>query len=222
VPEAVGAFVAEQRREHGLTLDQIARVARAQGASWSASSIGNIERGQASLSLTAMLQLALALGSLTGRDLKLSDLLGDAEALLLGSPDQSAMKRAWFDRALAGAAVTVSADDLDWSEADDRGDDLAGEVAFADMQRARLDQLVEQSRTPREPPFSRSGSLAEERAAKRLGIPVARLQALAEELWSRPLEDESHRRAGPGSTPQSRGRVTRVLVDELRARLEAE
>lgn len=75
---------------------------------------------------------------------------------------------------------------------------------------------------PPEPVLPRSGSLAEDRAAKTLDIDIARLQQLAEELWTRSLEEESHRRAGPGSTPQARGRVTRVLVDEIRERLRTE
>jgi hypothetical protein len=60
------------------------------------------------------------------------------------------------------------------------------------------------------------GSLAEERAAKKLGISTAQLRKLALNLWAHSLEEESSRRAGSDSTPQARGRVTRLLVDELR------
>lgn len=94
-----------------------------------------------------------------------------------------------------------------------------------DEKHGQVDQLLEQSQTPPEPPRRTShrnsaGSLAEERAAKKLGISTTRLRQLADDLWGRALEEESSRRVRPGSTPQARGRVTRILVDELRAALE--
>ncbi|GAA4705867.1 hypothetical protein GCM10025781_26500 [Kocuria gwangalliensis] len=63
-------------------------------------------------------------------------------------------------------------------------------------------------------------SLAEQRAAKKLEIDPAELRHWASELWGRGLEDESARRAGPDSSPQARGRVTRLLVDEIRTAIE--
>jgi hypothetical protein len=85
----------------------------------------------------------------------------------------------------------------------------------------RVAQFLEQSQMPPERMSPNSaqeavGSLAEERAAKKLGISIARLRQLALALWARSLEEESFRRAGLDSTPQARGRVTRVLVDEIR------
>lgn len=210
---AVGAFVAEVRREHGATLDQVARFGRLYGATWSASSIANVERGQASMTLTTMLQLALALGDVAGRPFALSDLLGDADVLALGRHE---LNRSWFDRMLAGEPLSVSPDD---------------DPAFAVPTESRaseksIDQgrlveaLLDASREPAERP-SRDGSLAETRAAGRLGIAVDELQALAQRLWGDSLEAESARRAGPASTPQARGRATRLLVDELRRELDA-
>lgn len=108
-----------------------------------------------------------------------------------------------------------------------------GESLTAEEQRAALDQTLEESQMPPEPPcqeieagvVSQSTgeptevppTLAEKRAAKALEIPARELQRRAQRLWGRTLEDESSRRAGPGSSPQSRGRVTRVLVSEVRA-----
>lgn len=225
IPAAVGAYVARVRQEHGLTLDQIAQTARVYGARWSASSVGNIERGQSSLTITNMLLLALSLGSLTGRPLKLADLLGGAEALDLTPGSSSSLKRDWFDAMLGGAKVRVSIEDFDWFDSGDEPseEDLAvSEMSGREMTPAEKDaqfrQLVDQSQMPPEP-YSRSrptGSLVEERAANKLGISLSRLQSCSNVLWGRSLEEESHRRAGPGSTPQARGRVTRILVDELR------
>ena len=86
-------------------------------------------------------------------------------------------------------------------------------------------QLLDQSQMPPEPATRNpakgdAGSLAEERAAKKLGISIAQLRQLALDLWARSLEEESSRRAGTDSTPQARGRATRVLVDEIRGSMK--
>lgn len=242
VPAAVAAFVSRIRREYGLTLDQVAGAARSNGASWSASSVSNIERGQASLTLPTLLYLALALGDLIGRPLTLSDLLGDAEALSLVADGRYSMKRTWVDAALKGAQVVMTdhrpIDSLDLENDTDVDESFEDEVLhkmreMGDRELTRpenhdaLAQHLEESQMPPEPTRRSTtrggaGSLAEERAAKKLGISTARLRQLAHSLWARPLEDESARRAGPGTTPQSRGRVTRVLVDEIRAFIKEE
>lgn len=240
IPSAVGAFVTRVRREHGLTLDQIAGAARSYGAGWSASSVRNIERGQASLTLPTLLLLALALGHLMGRPLKLSDLLGDSEVLALAADNQYPVDRSWIDSTLRGEEVTVGegtqADALDAEHDDGVEEGLEDEVLRTlremrgrkltrEQRHGHLDQLVEQAQMPPEPnrrlrDRRPAASLAEERAAKKLGISAAHLRQLAHDLWARPLEDESSRRAGPDSTPQARGRVTRVLVDEMRESLK--
>ena len=239
ISTAVGAFVSQVRREHGLTLDQIARAARSYGASWSASSVSNIERGQASLTLPTLLLLALALGDLLEEPLTLSALLGEVEVLTLASGGQHPVKRSWVDGVLKGAEVTMSS--VDRVDRVDTEDDHEVDEGFEDevlrrmretrgreaTRAERADQvahLLDQSQMPpesatRNPARGDAGSLAEERAAKKLGISLDRLRQLAVGLWARSLEEESSRRAGPDSTPQARGRVTRVLVDELRASL---
>lgn len=237
ISTAVGAFVSQIRREQGLTLDQIARAARSYGASWSASSVSNIERGQASLTLPTLLLLALSLGDLLGRPLTLSALLGDAGVLTLVAGGEYPVKRSWVDGVLKGAGVTMDSDERDLAESDHEVDEeLEAEVLRKmremrgrEMTRAedydQVAQLLEQSQMPVEWPSRNStqegaGSLAEERAAKKLGISIARLRQLALDLWARSLEEESSRRAGTDSTPQARGRVTRVLLDEIRATMK--
>ena len=187
LPAAVGAFVAQMREEHELTFDQIARTARQFGANWSASSVRNIERGQATLTLPTLMHLALALSGPAGRPLRLIDLLGDAKTVAFGRGID--LTREAFERALSGEPVTLTPDDL--SEVQHHRKEVGGQPA----------------------------SLAEQRAAHKLGIDAPRLQRLALELWQKPLEDEARRRAGEGSTPQARGRVTRLLLDEIRQHL---
>ncbi|KGJ78556.1 hypothetical protein GY21_06965 [Cryobacterium roopkundense] len=233
ISAAVGGFLARIRRERGLTLDQIARAARSYGASWSASSVSNIERGQASLTLPTLLLLALALGDLLEEPLPLSALLGDVEALTLVAGSQYPVERSWVDGVLNGAEVIRrSVDSVDAEDDEEIDEELEAEVLrrMREMRgreatRAEVDaqvaQLLDESQLPpesatRNPAKGDAGSLAEERAAAKLGVSTARLRRLALDLWAHSLEEESSRRAGSGSTPQARGRVTRVLVEEVR------
>ena len=237
IAAAVGAFVSQVRRERGLTLDQIARAARSYGASWSASSVSNIERGQASLTLPTLLLLALALGDLLEEPLTLSALLGDVEVLTLVAGGQYPVERSWVDGVLNGAEVIRrSVDSVDAEDDEEIDEQLEAEVLRRmretrgrEATRAeRADQvahLLDQSQMPPEPAIRNpsrgdASSLAEERAAKKLGISLDRLRQLAVGLWARSLEEESSRRAGTDSTPQARGRVTRVLVDEIRGSMK--
>jgi transcriptional regulator with XRE-family HTH domain len=237
ISAAVGAFVSQVRRENGLTLDQIARAARSYGASWSASSVSNIERGQASLTLPTLLLLALALGDLLEQPLTLSALLGDVEVLTLVSGGQHPVKRSWVDGVLNGAEVTRSSvESVDAEDDHEVDEELEAEVLRKMRERRgreatraegadQVAHLLDQSQMPPEPATRNpakgdAGSLAEERAAKKLGISIARLRQLTLFLWARSLEEESSRRAGTDSTPQARGRVTRLLIDEIRRSME--
>ncbi|MHB1328059.1 MAG: hypothetical protein ACYC2K_07640 [Gemmatimonadales bacterium] len=90
---------------------------------------------------------------------------------------------------------------------------------------AHVDALWEALNEPPEPgefrrPRRPRLSLAESRAAKKLGVRPLEIQQRAIALWGRSLEAEALDRAGADSTPQARGRVTRVLVDEIRESME--
>lgn len=198
--DAVAKFLREQRQTHGLTLDQIAGAARERGATWSSSTVSNLERGQATLGLPVLIYLALALGSMTGRELTIADLLGDAESIAL-TPNSAPVDREWLDSVLRGAALKPSTEAvaIDYAE-----------KSHMDGIRAARDHVD---------PINERGvalvSLAEERAAKKLDTYPEEVQAWSEHLWGMSLEQESARRAGPGTTPQKRGRITRNLIQEI-------
>lgn len=212
------------RETHGLTLDQVAQAGRRYGATWSASSVRNLERGQASIPLPTLIHLALALGDLTGRPLTLSDLFGEAQAVSLDADDRIQVTRTWLDRMLAGQPLTITPDDIPWiaHDGDEPGSQLSVETQHTEGGISdALDELIEQSQIPPEPNWAQmdsrqTPSLAEKRAAEKLNIRPAELQQRAIQLWGRPLDEESTRRSGPGSSPQARGRVTRRLMDEIR------
>lgn len=192
--DTVAEVVRSFRRSRGLSLDAIASAGRRYGATWSASSIGNIECGQASLTLPTLLQLALALGELSGEPLKLVDLLGPA-AVAVDKPEVippgQPVPLSWVERALSGDTVELTA---------------------ADYQQAQCASGV-MGIYPN--PGVRAPSLVEYRAAKKLGLTAEELQQQSTRLWGRSIEEEAFDRAGSGSTPQARGRVTRLLVTEL-------
>jgi len=192
IADAVGDFLRSWRAAHGVTLAEVATEAHLFGARWSASSVSNIERGQAALTLPVLLILALTLGRLSGEPMKLSALLGDVEAVnvpFAGHPEKPAL-RSWIDGALSGDVVELTSAD--------HGNTVSLAVSPHDAVAAT-------------PP-----TLAETRAAKRLGISTRDLRLRAYSLWGRPLEQEVADLAGGLATPQARGRVTRRLTEEIR------
>lgn len=231
--DAVGAFLRGYRQTHRITLDSIAQVSREFGATWSLSSVQAIEGGKAAPTLPTLLTLALVLGRLSGEPLRLVDLLGTAEVLdrpYVDTPDQPVL-RSWVERALSGYSVELTDADYkhaherpaaEWDEGLERAAALHGSERLTEEQRRdQVDALWEAMNEPPEPDDHRSprlprASLAESRAAKKLGMGPLELQRRAIQVWGRPLEVEALSRVGANSTPQARGRVTRVLVDEIR------
>lgn len=230
--EAVGTFLRLYRREHGLTLESVAQLGREFGATWSLSSVQAIEAGRAAPTLPTLLTLALVLGRLSGEPLRLADLLGAAEALerpYVDRPDQPVL-RAWVDRALSGGSVELTDADYDhargcpteaWGAHQDLAIAQRGSGPLTADERhahvdARWEAMIEPPEAARRPsPRHPRISLAESRAAKKLGIRPLEVQQRAIQLWGHSLETESLARAGVDSTPQARGRVTRVLVEEI-------
>ena len=237
--DAVGAFLRGYRQTHRITLDSIAQVSREFGATWSLSSVQAIDGGKAAPTLPTLLTLALVLGRLSGEPLRLADLLGSTELLdrpYVDRPDQP-VRRTWVARALSGERVELT--EADFEHAHERpvgewDDDLELERAIAqrgsgpmtaEERHARVDALWDAMNEPPEPGEYRSPrrprvSLAESRAAKKLGMRPLELQRRAIQMWGRPLEVEALSRAGANSTPQARGRVSRLLVDEIRESVE--
>lgn len=202
---AVGRFLRSYRASHSLTLDAVARAGREFGAKWRLSSVQSIEDGTASPTLPTLLTLALALGWLTGEPLRLSDLLGDAERLDRPGPRGRPVSRAWVDQALSGAPIATPP-----ATGSDRLPYWGHLEVPIDTQRERYLREV-----------YRGASQAEYRAATQLGCHPSDVQFVAMMMWGgRTIDEESARRAGEGASPQKRGRITRQLIEEMRATRE--
>jgi hypothetical protein len=63
--------------------------------------------------------------------------------------------------------------------------------------------------------------LAEERAARRLGISPADVDMHANALWGTTLTEHRDALAGPNANGQTRGRITRQLIDQIRDRADS-
>ena len=219
IASALGDFLASYRTKHGLTLDDVARTSRSYGARWSASSVRNIESGRAVTSLPNILCLGLALNDLTGETLTLPDMLGDAKHFFGPTGFDLPVTREWVHSALTGEPLTLQVAD----------EHLKGGTKLADEIIQDIPRKFE--KTVRELPYGidwrevegfsskdNKSTLAEERAARKLGIKLSSLQIWAKHLWNQPFDDESTKRAeltGKPITPQLRGAMSRELIREL-------
>lgn len=218
--ESIGRHIASLRAAHGLTLDNIATEGRKWGMTWTTTSIRNFEAGKFALTLQNLTGLATALSKLTGTPLRISDLLGDAADVGEGFPqrvpaeDIGHLTREWLEEVLRGEPVAPGVSSY-----------TGGEAWSQQAMTRAIDSLKRTAaELPRDLPFDDipdvEPTLAERRAAERLGKADHIVAVWARHLWGRSLDDEAGARAGDGASPQARGYVTRGLVAELRERME--
>src|SRR5699024_7040055 len=163
--EAVGQTLRQLRRKHKLTLDQIAHAGRELGATWSASSVSNIEKGVARPTLPSLFFLIASINSLTGMRMSLLDLIGDEPSVLLNNnnDEDSAVTRQWLEDILGTAPVVME---------------------------HPIEPLVKrvEKKTYR-------ASLAERRVMDKLDIAIDQLYRMSTAMWGQSFEDERDDRA---------------------------
>lgn len=220
INEAIGAYLKSIRQENGFTLDRVATEARGLGATWTSSKINALERGISTGSLTNMLILAKALSSLTGEDIELSDLfLGDGVIELDGD---ASITRSELRKALNGKIFELDSARERVSE-DPAVQKITGTVAasVSDLMQNLSDKLFfEASRLDGATVLNTAPTLAEQRAAKQLGLTAEGTAALCQLAYNQSLDEEAAQRAGEHATPQKRGRETRVIRSELESLLD--
>lgn len=228
IPQAVGTFLTRFRKKHSLTLDQVARAAREHGASWSASSVRNIENGTAVTSLPNLLALGLALHALSDEELALSDLLGDSAAFEVPNGLGLPASRAWMNGVLSGAPIRFGDVTIDLIGGKEKAAEIVADLPKR-IAKLRL-ELPEKTDYRLVGKFEKiEPSLAEIRAAEKLGMSPRSLQIWAERLWGKSLEERSAELAaakanetGRAVTAQAKGAATRTLVKQIAENWEAQ
>jgi hypothetical protein len=215
IQNAIGEYVHECRTTYNLTLDQIATESRRYGSNWNSGSIKKLEGGQVAATLENMLIIARTINSLTNGDISLADMFSDDDSVDLGD---RIVESDEIRRTLNGSSVLFEVS----ANSDVRS--RATEVFMSSMP-----EIMQQVSTAiigslPDDDWGRADahepSLAEHRAAKKLGITPVAVAALCLTRYGRFLDDEAARRAGDGASPQKRGRETRGIVEELDLLLE--
>lgn len=204
INEAVGDFLKRYRVTHNLTLDDVATASRRYGSGWIAASVRNIEKGGGKAdSLPTLLVLMSALNDLHKdveddcymTPVRLSDLIDSGDDMMRLNNDFEAP--GWVVLGMIrGDCETLG----EFLTADD---DMGGDSGEGDGDLTKF--FLEHVPTA-----------AERRAAWRCGYEDAEVFSLvAFAMYGRTYDAEVRARAGEDSTPQKRGRVARVLDDEI-------
>lgn len=215
--EVFGAFLREYRKNHGLTMEQIANATHEYGSGWDTSAIGSFERGKRAATLSNILIILQSLSDLTGEALGLSsitfsDALDADEEVQLN--DELTIDMEQLRGALEGEPVNV------------KPATRLGAQAFKDLKRDVYSSAVAESAlmdASNRPPLrwlvfthDREPTISEKRAAAKLGILPEYVTAWCYGLFDgRSLDEETTRRAGEGANAQKRGRATRLIVDDI-------
>lgn len=216
ISSAIGAALNKFRKENDLSLEQVANASQKVGATWGAASIRSIELGEASLTLDRLLQLAFTMRLLNGgTPVTLEGLLGKEDDQLFrlsGTEHSPSVTREWLSRILSGAPVDL----------DTEGVHAPAHYRAAQFKSRHPEYFnIPENVAPEDLVFV-TPTGAEKRAAKNLPISPNLVSIWAQALWGQTLDEEARERAGEDATPQARGRVTRVLTEEIRERLKDE
>lgn len=211
LPQLVGGNLRTIRTDAGLTLEAFAKGMRWHGVRWNTSRAGEFERGELPVSLSLLLVVAQVIKDLTGRAIRLADLLAGDEIVELNRG--FAVTGASLAEAFTGAPVKLDDDVLAYTPE---------EVAWLDTGKlvAALEQMPQDVRISEAIEVSQHEGVAEARVAKALGVPHGLLTAWSTKLWGRSLSQERDARSRPGDSAQRRGRITRDLIAELRSEME--
>lgn len=213
---ALGRRVKEIRAKLGLTLDQFSNAARQYGVTWDPSAIKKLESGKLAASLPNMLILAKVIESLTGEPTKLSDLFPGTGAIELN--DDATITREDLRKALDGGHYDIIRSEP-LAVSDEPVVQAITDVIVGSTQSA----LESVSLTAYNDATSQYGdvmtghmpTLAEKRAAKKLGLTSSGFAACCLMRYGRFLDEEAAHRAGANATPQKRGRETRLIIEEI-------
>lgn len=222
----LGERVRRLREEAGLRQQDLADSADTLGATtWNRTRIAALERGDKSISAEELVLLVAILQLTTDRKITLSDLLDSDDVVALTKWGRIAARD--VPLLLAGE---LDAGDRVWLQLPPlSADEVAAKLDRMKELIERFPGAQEQGRTTGAAlrAVRESSGEADERAARELGETAASFAFIASAMWGRSLSAERDARLaaaggdkGPRRTVAARrGRVTRDLIDEVRARL---
>lgn len=194
IAAAIGRFVRSYRTKHNIRRDALARAGSALGMTWGTTSIENIEAGRFAPTLPTLFALCTALSS-------------------SADPRNSRQQIRLPDLFEGTERLTLT-----------EGFEISTErflhfIGSADAAPALGEFVDEWARlaADREPV---AATLAERRAAKKLGVEVEALREAAYAVWGEPLERVVSASVGSEASAQARGHETRARVAQLREHLE--
>lgn len=188
---AIGQFVRKFRAENHVSRDALANGGSALGMTWGPTSIENIEAGRFAPTLPTLFALCSAMSAASwrhewGDKITLPDLFADVERVTIAEDFVVSKGRLLSFFGDTEALLTIG--------------DLTNEsIRMLDAELRRV--------TP---------TLAERRAAKKIGIHPDELRDAAWHLWSDTLEGIVSKSVGADASAQARGHETRARVAELR------
>jgi len=217
--QVVGGRVRSIRQEAGVTADRVAEAARYFGLGWQRSTVASLETGRRDLAASEFLLLPVILGR-CGLTVTLADLLDEPAALSRGV----VARPEGFRELLTGEAPTVAGRGRGFDVPAVQDDIAAFPQVATDLLRrfkAMMPGRVSLAEVER---AARDASLdAEQKAARKLGYHAEQVAHAAHRLWGQGLTAEREAQVSAMVTPDAdarsvqavRGRVTRVLVNEL-------
>lgn len=208
--QVIGKNVKKLRAEN--TLEELAAHGRRIGANWSAASVRAIERGEFRATIETVAILALALdrlresgtirGQITSRQLFESD-----EPIALGRHHATGT-----DQLLRFLGGDTSGTVLNEKYLVYRMQQGVGEFVEKSEKLNLPDQSIDLYERVEE---SGPETPAESRLAKKIDIDIHELRSWSVHLWGKSFENHRDDIAGPDSTPQKKGRVSRELLEEI-------
>ncbi|WP_433670298.1 helix-turn-helix domain-containing protein [Nocardia sp. CA-136227] len=194
----LGQFIGHRARqlrvERGVTLDAVAQAAQVFGVQWRTGRVGDFESGRSTPSLSSVAIYCAALTLASQVPVRLADLLdGDTSVRLDGG-------------------LTAPASWL-------RGF-LTDELPSVEVATSRIISSAS-ALDPLDVAVSMGTGLADQRAAKSLGLTVGELTRHSMTLWRKTFSMERDERAGKDSSAQHKGQVARRMLAELKNHVTA-
>lgn len=208
--QVVGSNVRRLRLERGLTLDEIASNVRFYGLKWTTSRVIEFEKGQIPATLGTMMLVAFALGQLSNKHVRLAEMVEFDGWLEL--PTNTSIRSETFRAALNGAEVNLMTDSDYEQEQIDKD---------TSIQAADVIQEVPRGVTVHDLKFMHEyAGLADERAAKKLGMTLDEFLGYCWLIWHYPMGETAWKLAGHKASPQAVGQVSRKLIKEMQRFVE--